>query len=61
MKGSKKYRQKQKELIKNGRFLDAEIMDIIDILERTKDKYLSAIAQKIEYDIKLYEKGEINE
>lgn len=59
LKGSKAYRQIQKELIRKGHFLDAEIMDIIDVIKKTGEKYVKALSQKLDYDLKLYERGEI--
>ena len=60
VKGSGPYRLEQKKFIQRGHFLDAEIMDIIDILFLTREKYVKALSQKLDYDLKLYEKGEID-
>ena len=59
-KASQNHRLKQKQLISEGRFLDAEIMDIKDILKKTKAKYVKALLQKLDYDEKLYKEGKIN-
>ena len=59
-KDSQNYRQKQRELISEGQFLDAEIMDIKDILKKTKAKYVKALLQKLDYDEKLYKERKIN-
>ncbi len=54
------YRKLQKNLIQKGRFLDAEIMDIKDVIMKTGGKYTRSIIQKLDYDLKLYEGGKIN-
>ncbi|MBR5032460.1 MAG: hypothetical protein IKX70_02170 [Treponema sp.] len=58
--GSNVYRKIQKDLISKGRFLEAEIMDIIDVIKKTGEKYVKALSQKLDYDLKLYERGDIN-
>jgi hypothetical protein len=51
------YRQKQKELIKEGKFREALQMDIEDIHEKFGNKYDDAIAEMNEYVNKLEEEG----
>lgn len=58
-KNSRTYRQKQKDLIEKGKFFKAEEMDIIDIFRIAGVKYSKALLEKINYDNKLYERGEI--
>ena len=59
-KGAKEYRKQQKMLIDEGKFLDAEIMDINDILKKTGAKYVKALLHKLDYDEKLYKEGKID-
>jgi len=55
------YRDKQKELIQQGHFLSAEILDFSNLIELFGDKYTKAMLEKLEYDKQLYTRGEINE
>lgn len=57
---AREYQQAQKELIEQGKFLEALQMDIDDIHEKFGDKYDSAIAEMMEYVQKLIEEGKIN-
>jgi len=60
VKGAAEYRKMQKKLIDQGNFLDAEIMDIHDIIKSTGSKYVRSLIQKLDYDVKLYNEGKIN-
>lgn len=60
MRNSRAYRQIQKKLVTNGNFLDAEIMDIVDILIKTGEKYIKALFEKLDYDLQLFNEGVIN-
>jgi hypothetical protein len=53
------YRQKQKELISQGKFDEAFQMDIDDIHDKFGDKYDKAIAEAKEYVEKLKEEGRV--
>lgn len=55
------YRQKQKEYINQGKFLEAELMDINEIREMYGSKYDKAIDGKLSYEKKLESEGKINE
>ena len=55
------YRQKQRELIKKGQFLEAEWMDINEIRELFGTKYDKAINEKLTYEQRLESEGKINE
>ena len=54
------YRQKQKEYINQGKFLEAELMDIVEIREMYGTKYYKAINEKLSYEKKLESEGKIN-
>ena len=54
------YRQKQKEYINQGKFLEAELMDIDEIREMYGTKYDKAINEKLSYEKKLESEGKIN-
>jgi hypothetical protein len=58
-KEAQEYRQKQKELIEQGKFREALQMDIDDIHEKFGDKYDDAIAEMNEYVDKLEEEGRV--
>ena len=58
-KEAQEYRQKQKELIEQGKFREAFQMDIDDIREKFGDKYDEAIAEVEEYLKKLEEEGRV--
>ena len=59
-KEAREYRNKQKELIDQGRFRDALQMDIDDIHEKFGDKYDKAIGEMLEYVDKIEKEGLIN-
>lgn len=59
--GSSIYREKQRKLIKRGKFFSAEILDILDIIKKTGIKYFKALSDKVDYEIELYKRGEIHE
>ena len=53
-KGSARaYREQQKKLIEKGKFLEAELQDIISILNILGAKYSKAMKEKLDYDNKL--------
>ena len=58
-KEAKEYREKQKELIDQGKFREAFQMDVDDIHEKFGDKYDDAIAEASEYVDKLEQEGKI--
>ena len=58
-KEAQEYRQKQKELIEQGKFREAVQMDIDDIHEKFGDKYDDAISEMLEYVDQLEKEGKI--
>ena len=56
---AREYREKQRELIEQGKFREALQMDIDDIHEKFGDKYDDAIAEMLEYVDQLEEEGRI--
>ena len=58
-KAAIKYRHWQAKLISEGKFLDAEYMDIKNIRRKFGDKYDKSILEKLEYENKLEKAGEI--
>ena len=58
-KEAQEYRNKQKELIDEGKFEEAVQMDIDDIKEKFGDKYDDEIAEMKEYINELKEEGRI--
>jgi hypothetical protein len=58
-KEAQEYRQKQKELIEQGKFRESVEMDIEDIKEKFPGKYDDAIAEMNEYVDKLEEEGRV--
>jgi len=58
-KEAQEYRDKQKELIEQGKFREAFEMDVEDIREKFGDKYDDAIAEAEEYVKKLEEEGRV--
>ena len=56
---AREYREKQKELIEQGKFREALQMDIDDIREKFGDKYDDAIQEMLEYVDQLEEGGKI--
>lgn len=57
---AREYREKQKELIEQGKFREALQMDIDDLYEKFGDKYDDAIAEMLEYVDQLEKEGKIN-
>ncbi len=57
---AKEYRQIQKKLIEEGKFMEALQMDIDDIHETFGDKYDDAIAEMLDYVQTLIKDGRIN-
>lgn len=55
-KKAKQYRQKQKELIEQGKFREAQQMDIDDVRSKFNDKYDDAIEQMKKYTDELLNK-----
>lgn len=58
-KAAQQYRQKQSDLIKNGRFKDAINMDIEDIHSKFGNKYDKGISELLDYVNKLESEGKI--
>lgn len=56
---AREYREKQRELIEQGKFREALQMDIDDIHDKFGTKYDDAIAQMLEYVDQLEEEGKI--
>jgi len=52
---AKAYREKQAQLIKDGKFDEAQKMDIQDVRSKFGKKYDDAIEQMLEYTRKLFE------
>ena len=57
---AREYREKQKELIDQGKFREAVQMDIDDIKSKFGDKYDEGISQMLDYVDKLEKEGKIN-
>ena len=57
---AREYREKQKELIAQGKFRDALQMDIDDIQEKFGDKYDVQIQEMLAYVDQLEQEGKIN-
>ena len=55
---SKRYREKQRQLIEDGRFRDAVQMDVDDIRSKFGEKYDDAIGEMLEY-VELSRSGKI--
>lgn len=58
-KEAREYREKQKDLIEQGKFREALQMDIDDLHEKFSDKYDDAIAEMLDYIDQLEEEGKI--
>lgn len=58
-KEAQEYRQRQKELIEQGKFREAFQMDVDDIREKFGDKYDDAIAEAEKHVKKLEEEGRV--
>ena len=56
---AREYREKQKELIEQGKFREALQMDIDDIHDKFGDKYDDAIAEMMEYVDQLEQEGKL--
>ena len=59
-KEAREYREKQKELINQGKFREAIQMDIDDIHEKFGDKYDDAIAEMLDYVDRLEQEGKLD-
>lgn len=57
---AREYRERQRELIEQGKFREALQMDIDDLHEKFGDKYDDAIAEMLEYVDQLEKEGKIN-
>ena len=57
---AQEYREKQKQLIAEGKFKEAQQMDIDDIHEKFGHKYDDAISEMLEYVDKLEAEGKID-
>lgn len=57
---SRKFRQWQAKLISEGRFTEAEYMDIKNIKRKFGDRYNKSINEKLNYERELIKKGAIN-
>lgn len=57
---AREYRERQHELIEQGKFREALQMDIDDIHDKFGDKYDDAISEMLEYVDKLEQEGKIN-
>jgi len=57
---AQRYRRWQAKLIAEGRFFDAELMDIKNITRKFGDRYQKAIDEKIVYEAELERRGIIN-
>ena len=55
-----RYRQWQARLIANGRFLEAERMDIKNIRRKFCNRYYKSIIEKLNYEKRLIQEGVIN-
>lgn len=54
-----RYRKWQAKLISEGKFLDAELMDVKNIVRKFGEKYKKAIDEKLDYEKELENKGVI--
>lgn len=59
-KEAREYRERQRELIEQGKFREALQMDIDDIREKFGDKYDEAIDEMLDYVDELEKEGKIN-
>lgn len=55
-----RFRKWQAKLISEGRFMDAELMDITSIRRRFGDRYDKSIMEKLDYEKELKKAGVIN-
>ena len=55
-----RYRKWQAKLISEGRFMDAELMDITSIRRKFGDRYDKSIMEKLDYEEELKKAGVIN-
>ena len=60
-KSAIKYRHWQAKLISEGKFLEAEAMDIRNIRRKFGDKYDKSIIEKLAYEAELEKEGIIND
>lgn len=56
-KKAARYRSWQAKLISQGKFLEAERMDIINIQRKFGDRYNKSIVEKLDYEEKLVKEG----
>lgn len=59
-RGAERYRRWQAKLISEGKFLEAEFMDIKNIQRKCGDRYDKAIMEKLVYEEELEKAGVIN-
>jgi len=59
-KKSRRFRRRQKFLVDNNRFLEAQEMDFKNLRRQFNSKYAKAMLEKLEYDKKLYDQGVIH-
>lgn len=59
-RGAERYRRWQAKLISEGKFLEAEYMDIKNIRRKCGDRYDKSIMEKLEYEEELEKAGVIN-
>ena len=60
VRGAERYRRWQAKLISEGKFLEAEYMDIKNIRRKCGDRYDKSIMEKLEYEEELEKAGVIN-
>lgn len=59
-KHAQNYRNLQHKLINQGKFLEAELMDINEIRQKFQSKYNKAINEKLDYEEKLKKEGKLS-
>lgn len=59
-KASKKYRVWQAKLISEGKFLEAQFMDIKNIKRKFGNRYDKSIIEKLDYEVELAKEGIIH-
>ncbi len=60
-RGAERYRRWQTKLISEGKFLEAEAMDIKNIRRKFGDRYDKSIIEKLAYEAELVKEGIIND
>ena len=58
---AREYRERQRELIEQGKFMEALKMDIEDIIEKFGDKYNDEIKELLDYVKELIDNGTITD